>query len=263
MKPIIDAHIHLDLYEKGDRDRILLELSAHQVEALIGVSFHLKSCAANLKLAREVTNLKPALGYHPEQPLPTHKEIDEITQLIVQHQHEIVGIGEVGLPYYTRKKNSELVMKPYLELLEHFIILAAKYNKPVILHSIYEDADLTCDLLEKHHVTKAHFHWFKGSKQTIDRMIHNQYYVSVTPDCLYEQEIQYLIANYPLELIMVETDGPWRFDRKFHNQMTHPKMIHDSVHKIAELKQIPVHYVYQQLFQNTVSFYHLNTCSGK
>jgi TatD DNase family protein len=42
-------------------------------------------------------------------------------------------------------------------------------------------------------------------------MKENGYFISVTPDVVYDEEIQLLVQRYPLEQMMIETDGPWPF----------------------------------------------------
>ena len=78
---------------------------------------------------------------------------------------------------------------------------------PIVLHAVYEDADIVCDLLEKYKVSRAHFHWFKGSDETMKRMMRNGYYISITPDVLHKEKIRKIVSYYPLEYMMVETDG--------------------------------------------------------
>ena len=51
---LIDAHIHLDLYEPEEREKILQELDLYSVEALISVSFHLQSTKQNLEFANRI-----------------------------------------------------------------------------------------------------------------------------------------------------------------------------------------------------------------
>ncbi|WP_112180221.1 MULTISPECIES: TatD family hydrolase [Paraliobacillus] len=257
MFPIIDAHIHLDLYARSERLKILAELEQVKVEALICVSNDVHSAEKVMKLARRDARVKPAIGFHPEQFLPTSTELEMILSQIEQYQHEIVAIGEVGLPFYKRQKEPNLDYEPYVELLEQFIKQAARLDKPIVLHAVYDDAPIVCDLLEKHNLKDVHFHWFKGDQHTIDRMIDNGYFISITPDCLYEEEIQTLVTSYPLNQMMVETDGPWPFEGPVSKEKTHPKMIHQSIAKIAELKQLPISEVYQQLYNNTKTFYRL------
>ncbi|KGR77282.1 TatD family hydrolase [Ureibacillus manganicus] len=255
---IIDAHIHLDHYEEKEQHEILSTLDKHKVEALISVSFDMESCLKTRTLSINDSRVKPAYGFHPEQDLPSEDYLSGLISWMEQHADEMVAVGEVGLPYYKKiESERSLNYEPYLALLERFIEFAAKWDKPIILHAVYEDAALACDLLEKHEVTKAHFHWFKGDQITVERMIRNGYFISITPDVLYEDEIQELVKSYPLQQMMVETDGPWPFEGPFTNQMTEPKMIHDSIKNIAELKGMPVSETERIVYENTKRFYRI------
>ncbi|WAA12861.1 TatD family hydrolase [Fervidibacillus halotolerans] len=258
MRKIIDAHIHFDLYNEQEQIQIIQHMKQDQIEGLITVSEHLESARKNLKLAQKFPNVFPAFGYHPEQKLPTDEELSQLWEFIDNNQEKMIAIGEVGLPYYQRKENQSLKIDGYVELLEQFITFAKKLQKPIILHAVYEDAPVTCSLLEKHSYQKAHFHWFKGDKKTVERMIENGYFISITPDVLYEQEIQQLVKIYPLEQMMVETDGPWPFEGPFEKEMTEPKMIHHAMKKIAEIKRIPVDSIYDTIYYQTKTFYELS-----
>lgn len=255
----IDAHIHLDKYPAGERDAIIKILDENQVEALISVSMDLASCKENLKLAQSCPRIHPAFGFHPEQPLPSDAELALLINWIMSNQDKIAAIGEVGLPYYLRaeSKNAAFPYGGYVELLEQLIVAAKILKKPVVLHAVYDDAPVACDLLEKHSIENAHFHWFKGDKRTVERMSANGYHVSFTPDLLYEKETRDVAEQYPLQLMMVETDGPWPFEGKFSGKMTHPAMVHDVVNELAHIKRLPVEEVGSILFANTERFYQL------
>lgn len=259
----IDSHIHLDMYVERQQIEIISSLQGNKIEALISVSNDLQSAKVNLSQANNCEAVKPAFGFHPEQAVPTSTEIKQIFQFIEDNNERMVAIGEVGLPYYLKRQNPELRLGPYIKILEDFIILAKKYNKPIILHAIYEDASVVCDLLEKHAVTQAHFHWFKGNSEITERLALSGYYISITPDVLYEKEIMRIVECFPIEQMMVETDGPWKFTGPFKNQATHPKMIHDVINEIATIKQLDLSTVYTKILQNTVGFYSLNiSCPG-
>lgn len=255
--PVIDAHIHLDLYKKDDQKLILKELRGYNIEALISVSQNLISAQRNLVLAKQNSKIKPAFGFHPEQALPKESEITDLLNFIKENQKRMVAVGEVGLPYYLRVEDPTVAIEPYQELLELFIRQASTLDKPIILHAVYEDAPLVCTMLERYSIKKAHFHWFKGDNQTIERMHQNGYFISITPDVLYENEIQQLVEKYPLRLMMVETDGPWEFNGPFKGKLTHPKMIHNIVQKIASIKRMDIKIVYETLIENTKWFYNL------
>lgn len=253
---MIDAHIHLDHYNDEEIRKIFLD-SAH-IEALITVSFHLDSSKRNLLLSQKYQKVKPAFGYHPEQALPSESELNVLLNWMDDHRDEMIAVGEVGLPYYLRQEQG-ISITPYLEVLEAFIRKAKKWDKPIVLHAVYDDAPLVCDLLEKYSVSKAHFHWFKGEQKTIDRMARNGYHISITPDVVYEQEIEQLVRVYPLELMMVETDGPWPFEGPFSGKMTHPNMMGESIRKMALIKKLPITEVSAILLNNTKRFYQLKS----
>ncbi|PKG23225.1 TatD family hydrolase [Niallia nealsonii] len=253
MKKIIDAHIHLNQYKESTIKKIQDEKS---IEGVISVSMDQPSCIRNFQLANCYSFVHAAFGFHPEQPLPKEKELADLIIWIKKHQQHMTAIGEVGLPHYVRKKDpTAFPLEPYIEVLEQFILLAKEFSKPICLHSIYEEAPIVLGLLEKHNYMHAHFHWFKGDEQTIDHLIVNGCFVSITPDLLYEKEIQKLAAKFPLEQLMVETDGPWPFEGPFSQKKTVPYMMHDTVHQIANIKKIQVETVYDCLLSNTKKFF--------
>lgn len=260
--PLIDAHIHLDLYDEVTRERLLQELPNLGVQAVIAVSMHLASSQVNLALAERHPGLAfPAFGFHPEQPIPSNEEINRLLGWIRGHAGNMIAVGEIGLPYYARKEAEEqgvpFELEPYVSLLDKLFALARELDKPVALHAVYEDADLVCDMLERHGISRAHFHWFKGSSSTIRRMAERGYYVSFTPDLLYESEIQDLARRYPSDRVMTETDGPWPFEGPFTGQITHPAMTAEVATAWAHIQGLSPEVAATVLYRNARSFYGL------
>ncbi|MFF2887999.1 TatD family hydrolase [Paenibacillus sp. NPDC057967] len=259
---VIDAHIHLDLYEPSELHPMLEEAFRSGVEAVVAVSMHMASCKANEELARQYPGrVHPAYGFHPEQELPGDDERELLLDGIrARHERgEAFAIGEVGLPYYMRTEREaageSFDETPYMEWLESFVKLAAELDRPIVLHAVYEDADKACDLLQRHGVRKAHFHWFKGSAETIARMIASGYYVSITPDVAYESEIIELVERYPMGRLMAETDGPWPFEGPYSGRMTIPGMARDAAADIARIKGLALEEAEAILLRNTKEFY--------
>lgn len=251
MYKMIDTHIHLDKYKDEEISEIVTE-----VEELISVSMNLNSCKRNSSLSKLHPAIRPAFGLHPEQALPSDEMVAELLSWIKTTKDEAVAIGEIGLPFYLRKKNKlTQSYEQYIEVFETFIKLAVELDKPVVLHAVYDDAHIVCDLLEKHTVKKAHFHWFKGDKKAVERLKANRFNVSVTPDLLYEEETKKLVEIYPLDLMMVETDGPWPFQGPFIGKKTRPAMMHQTIAEISNIKGMKLREVYEQLFINSNQFY--------
>ena len=254
---VIDAHIHMDMYEIDQRSKILNELEQNDVTALVSVSNNLESSVRQLNLAKTDDRIKPAIGYHPEQVLPTEQEALSILRLIDDHAESLTAIGEVGLLYYLRRERPGLDLAPYVHLLECFIRKAGQLDLPIALHAVYEDAEIVCELLEKYSVSRAHFHWFKGEDRVLHRIISNGYMISVTPEVVYRPKIQQLVESVPLSQLMVETDGPWPFEEMFKGKLTHPSMVHESMKSIAVIKGIDLEEVYEEIYTRTQEFYRL------
>ncbi|GIP41288.1 hypothetical protein J31TS4_45680 [Paenibacillus sp. J31TS4] len=257
-----DAHLHLDDYPEAERERMLHDLPGLGCAGVIAVSKHLASCRTTRELAlRHPELVHPAYGFHPEQPLPGEEETEELLAWIRRHAEECVAIGEIGLPYYTRteaeRRGEAFDQAPYLRLLDRLLALAAELGKPVVLHAVYEDAEVACDLLNRHGIRRAHFHWFKGTPSTVDRMIAEGRTISFTPDLLYEEEIRQLAARYPAELTLAETDGPWPFEGPFAGRPTHPAMAADVIHAWAVIRGLSPEEASSLLLANTRRFYGL------
>ncbi|MED5016233.1 TatD family hydrolase [Paenibacillus chibensis] len=262
LTPLIDAHIHLDSYEEAQRLEILSSLQEAGVESLIAVSMHLESARTNLQLKHLYPSMVyPAFGFHPEQPLPEKDAIDQLFAWMKQHVRDMVAVGEVGLPYYTRTETEEAGQafdsRPYEELLERFIAFAREEDKPIVLHAVYEDADTACRLLAHYGVERAHFHWFKGSPDTVRHMANQGYHISFTPDIVYEQEIQELAAAYPAHLVMSETDGSWPFEGPFAGQMTHPRMTAEVALAWSRIQGCSLPEARRMMYDNAKRFYGL------
>ncbi|MBO1627690.1 TatD family hydrolase [Bacillus arachidis] len=248
----IDSHIHLDQYENKEQMKLIDDVKrSGEIDGLVAVSMNYHSCQKTVSLAKQYPFVHPALGFHPEQMI-NKKECEQIYKLIEANVERLVAIGEVGLPYYLRQEKKDIAIDPYIEILERFVALAKRYDLPIVLHAVYEDADIVCDVLEQYEISRAHFHWFKGSNETMERMIQNGYYISITPDIIQKEKIRKIVSFYPLEYIMVETDGPWRF---YENVMTHPSMIQDVLKEISLIKNIPIDKVAEKIYENTVQFY--------
>lgn len=277
---LADTHIHLEQYEPKQVAHMLQEFRETDGEFVVAVSMNLESARRTERLAQQYPGLvRPAYGFHPEQPLPTAEEeealfawMEKRTGLTGMPAHDeqergrtgsaspgMSAVGEVGLPYYSRLeaagRGESLDEAGYVRLLERFVAFAARHDLPIVLHAVYEDTDTACGLLERYGIKRAHFHWFKGSPAVVERMIANGYFISFTPDILYEEEIRDLALRYPESLVMSETDGPWPFEGPFAGQGTHPSMTADVCLEWAKLRGLGESEARAVLLANAKRFY--------
>ncbi|MBS6046237.1 TatD family deoxyribonuclease [Haemophilus haemolyticus] len=250
---LFDSHLHLD------------QLSDENIQKTLGDSkiTGMLTVSTNLKSAKKLLNLKQAypeklyiaVGFHPEQPLLNLEEREELFQWIDEHHSSISAIGEVGLPYYSKRENLNLDYTPYIELLERFILIAKKWDLPLNLHIVHNDVDIALELLQKHNIQRAHFHWFKTDEKSFQKFLSTPYFASLTPDILWNPKTQYVAQHLSLNRLMIETDSPWPHEGL--ESAVISEQLFAVVKKVAELRSLPLHYVQEQMLLNTQQFYRL------
>lgn len=87
------------------------------------------------------------------------------------------------------------------------------------------------------------------------RLAEAGYFISFTPDLLYEPEIEAIARYYPLDLIMAETDGPWPFEGPFARLRTTPLWVEHVIRRLAEIKGVKRERVERMLLEQACAFF--------
>ncbi|MFC0298631.1 TatD family hydrolase [Geobacillus jurassicus] len=227
---MIDAHIHLDQYTN-----ISEQIGRWQeagITGVVAVSTDLRSSYRTLELKQRFPSfVYAAIGFHPEQPLPSEADWNEWTELIKQERRLLSAIGEVGLPYYSAEACAKL--PAYQERLEETATIAVDASLPLALHVVYDRAETALSILRQAGVRHAHFHWLKADPAVVKQIVECGYYISVTPEVCYRERDQKLLSLVPIEQLLLETDGPWPFAGPFAGKPTTPLWLLDSVRAVA------------------------------
>jgi len=253
---MIDAHIHLALYDREYIERDIETWRNNCVSAVVAVATDLKSSYATLELKQRYPGfVYAALGHHPEQALPNEQDLLELVALIGRERALVSAVGEVGLPYYTLNNPSPEAMAPYIDFLRVFMQVARKQALPVVLHAVHQHAQTACDLLHEEDIEQAHFHWLKAERPVVSQIVKAGYYVSLTPEVCYRRRDQVLVQNVPMDCLLLETDGPWPFSGPFKGRATTPLLLPEAAGKVALLKDMTVEEVVEITERNTRRLY--------
>ena len=249
---MIDSHLHLVQYEPDEISR----WQEAGVEAVVAVATDLRSSYQTLEWkAKHPDFIHAAIGWHPEQPLPPQQELDELLSLIRSERSLLSAIGEVGLPHYALAELGEGILGGATELLGVFAKTAAELNLPIVLHAVHDKAETALEIMHKHHVPKAHFHWLKASPAVLSRIVSAGYYVSVTPEVCYRERDQLLAQSVPLGQLLIETDGPWPHQGPFAGRKTSPLLLPDVAKKVATLHGVSEAFFAEQHHRNIRTLY--------
>lgn len=199
----------------------------------------------------------PTVGVHPERLDSSRKEICEVKRLIQESGREIVGIGEVGIPYYSVRGSPSAPAKMEAAglTLAEFANLSRSSNLAMVVHAPHEAAPYALKALKEANVRRALFHWHKASDQVTKAIVDEGYYVSVTPEVCYEERDQNLVRSISLSSLVVETDGPWRYEGEFGGAVAEPTMLKAVVQEVARIRNEPLREVSERLVQNTIELF--------
>ncbi len=255
MKMIFDTHAHYDDSAfDSDRDELLTKLFSENVACIVnqGTTVELSKCS--IALAEQYENMYCAVGIHPECVTENSlSELDEIRQL-ARHK-KAVAIGEIGLDYYwdTPRDLQKAVF-------EQQLLLAEQLHLPVTIHDREAHGDVLA-IIQKYR-PKGILHCFSGSVETAREIIRLGMYIGVGGVVTFKNSRKAVdvVADIPLERIVLETDCPYLSPVPFRGKRNDSSMIQYVALKIAEIKHIPVEEVLKTTLENAKRVYQMERC---
>jgi len=249
---LTDTHCHLD-FHKFDLDRAAVVERAQKaglVRILIP-ALSVQSSLSVINLAESHPMLYAAIGVQPNESLTwDNASISALRELSVNPK--VVAIGEIGLDYYWDAAPHEHQQRVFRAQLD----LAAELELPVVIH-LREKGDAAggpCaddartilegwvaglgsekDALRKN---PGVLHSFSGSLETAQWAIKHNFYIGMTGPVTFRnaQKKQEMVAQLPVERLLVETDAPYLAPHPHRGKRNEPAFVHEIADKIAQLQ---------------------------
>jgi len=256
---LVDTHIHLASPKYTDLSGLISRAKKRGVIAVIATGTGPDTNENTLALRTRFNNfIHCAIGLHPESPNYLSKEhVSIVIQSINKWRNRILAIGEVGLPYYSIRNSIyfDREIRRASSSLREFLELAEKEKLPVIIHSPHKSAEKALQLLRDYNIEKAVFHWHKSPLEITKKIVDNGFYISVTPEIVYEERDRRLVENVPLSNLLLETDGPWSYENEFSGKLTEPYFVERVAEEIAKLKGVSLYDVAEKTTKNAVKLF--------
>ena len=239
---LIDTHCHLsmsDIDSINNMDGIMITAGCDD-----------ETNKEVIELVNKYPNVYGVLGIHPE-------EIDKITDSSFKFiednlsNKKIVGIGEIGLDYYWRSDNKE----EQKEIFEKQLVLAQKYNLPVVIHSRDAIQD-TYDIVSKYKL-RGSIHCFGSSLEMAKEFIKLGYKIGVGGTVTFKKslKIQEIVKNIDTKNILLETDSPYLSPEPFRGRKNEPKNTFFVAQKIAEIKGQEVDRIIDETYASALEIF--------
>jgi TatD DNase family protein len=254
---LIDAHIHLsDAEYTKTTDELVAEAKSADVLALVSNSMDLQTSIGSLKLAEKYpSTVYAALGIHPwNVKVLKENELEETLKLISDQSQKgtVTAIGEIGLDY-----KYETIWDKQLMVFDKMLRLAEKLNLPAIIHSRGTTAQIV-DLLPSYNLKRVLLHWFSHPMSALYKAVDQGYFITEGPPVAYSNGIREVVKKVPLTNLLTETDGPVTYRKPPYNgKLTRPAFIRNVVEAVAEVKNMAVVEVAEQIASNFEGFFNI------
>jgi len=240
---LIDTHAHLNFpdYEK-EEEKIISRAIKAGVKKIICVSSNLDDSQGAITIARKYLGVVfAAVGIHPQQTDPENqnspeKQLEKLKVLACQK--EVVAIGECGLDFSPTPPGEKERPKDIQQtLFEGQIKIAQKLNLPILVHS-REAFSQTIEILEKFKNLRGIFHCYSGGKKGIIKVEELGFFFGIAGNLTYDEGLQNVFRQIPLEKIVLETDCPFLTPLPFRGQKNEPSYLKYTAEKLAKIKNI-------------------------
>jgi TatD DNase family protein len=179
-------------------------------------------------------------------------ELEETLKLISEQNQKkaIAAIGEIGLDY-----KYETIWEKQLMVFDKMLRTAEKLDLPVIIHSRGTTAKIV-DMLPSYNLKRVLLHWFSHPMSALYKAVEHGYFITEGPPVAYSNGIREVVKKVPLTNLLTETDGPVTYRKPPYNgKLTRPSFIRTVVEAVAEVKNMSVVDVAEQIARNFEGFF--------
>lgn len=245
---LIDTHSHIDLgVFQDDFQEVLGRARAAQVVAQVLPGVCKAGWERILALCVAEKDLYPAIGMHPMY-LQYHGRED--LDLLRGHAlaGELSAIGEIGLDYFVENLDREAQQ----ELFEEQLAIAAEAQLPVLLHVRKAHDQVQATLRRRRFNQGGLVHAFSGSLQQAEQYLKIGFSISVCGTISYDRatRIRRIIAELPLDALVLETDAPDLPPAGHHGERNSPEYLPEILTALAELRGESTEFIAEQTTKN-------------
>jgi TatD DNase family protein len=164
----------------------------------------------------------------------------------------VAAIGEIGLDY-----KYETIWEKQLMVFDKMLRLAEKLDLPAIIHSRGTTAQIV-EMLPSYNLKRVLLHWFSHPMSALYKAVEHGYFITEGPPVAYSNGIREVVKKAPLTNLLTETDGPVTYRKPPYNgQLTRPSFIRNVVEAVAEVKNMAVVDVAEQIAKNFEGFFNI------
>ncbi len=235
--PLIDCHSHLDGFGDSEICQILKRASAAGVGAIVTAGTTLDTTLRAVQLANEHPLLFAAAGLHPTDLTGAVLGETECTLAELAASDRVVAISEIGLDFQDTSPDRAVQFQAF----RRQIGIARELGLPIVFHSREASRDALRVLREERGFeVGGAMHYFQGDQRAAREAIDLGFFISLARPLLRLPDLQSVVAELPMDWIVLETDAypqPFKKDRR---RWTEPRHVAEIAGALAQLKGMSV-----------------------
>jgi TatD DNase family protein len=235
---LIDSHCHLDyLTREGRLDEALDRARRAGVGRMVTICTKVTRFDEIRAIAEAHDDIWCTLGIHPhsagEEPPVTAAELARLAK-----HPKVIGIGESGLDYHYMNSPMDDQIRSFRE----HIKASRETGLPLIVHTREAD-DHTIDILREEYAMGAFpglLHCFSTARPVAEAALDLGLYISISGIVTFKasEELRRIVADVPLDRLLVETDAPYLAPEPHRGRKNEPAHMVHTAKKVAEIKGI-------------------------
>ena len=237
---LIDTHTHLDFPDfDEDRQALLAESRALGVRRIVVLGVYQANWQRVWDLVLSDPDLHAAFGLHPvyledHRPDDLHELGDWLTRLAGHRQ--LCAVGEIGLDYFIETLDRQRQQA----LFDAQLQMAADFNLPALIHVRRSHAAVIATLKRFKLKRAGIIHAFAGSKEEAREYIKLGFKLGLGGAATWPQALRMhrVLAELPLESVVLETDSPDMAPAMFPGQRNSPAHLPAICAALAEIMAI-------------------------
>ena len=243
---MIDAHCHLNFEAfADDYDEAIKRALDAGVETMLVTGTSLESSQKAVELAEKYTSIYAIVGVHPHHSDKVQKGWDKEIERLAKLP-KVVGIGEVGMDYYSYASNGIADPKNQRKVFQRQIEISIANKIPLQIHGRHagkEILEIVAGYKSQLLPLPGMFHCFAGNLDYLEKVLELGFSVGFDGNITYkglapgeDTALSELVKHTPLERLITETDAPYLSPVPYRGSRNEPSYVIIVGSSIAKIK---------------------------
>ncbi|MDT7761676.1 MAG: TatD DNase family protein [Mycobacterium sp.] len=265
LRPLIDAHTHLDACGARDADdvrAIVDRAAAVGVQAVVTIADDLDSARWVTEAAGWDSRVYAAVALHPTRANALTEDAKTVIERLAEHPRA-VAIGETGLDMYWPSKLAGCAQPAQQrEAFAWHIDLAKRTGKPLMIHNRDADAEVLDVLRAEGAPDTVIFHCFSSDAAMARTCVANGWLLSLSGTVSFRNahSLREAASLIPPGQLLVETDAPFLTPHPYRGAPNEPYCLPYTVRALADVVDRPAEDIARESTAAAVQAYGLASC---